>query len=89
MDEEYLFFKRWYMKFSEALAIIRQMNSRIGMIDDYLMTEKLSDAESKRWHELSSKYRMLREELAKKTTYSEKFYGLFVQTPVIKSRYEM
>ena len=73
----------------EAIAIIRQMNSRIGMIDDYLMTEKLSDAESKRWHELSSKYRMLREELAKKTTYSEKFYGLFVQTPVIKSRYEM
>lgn len=73
----------------EAIAIIRQMNSRIGMIDDYLMTEKISDAESKRWHELSSKYRMLREELAKKTTYSEKFYGLFVQTPVIKSRYEM
>lgn len=73
----------------EAIAIIRQMNSRISMIDDYLMTEKLSDAESKRWHELSSKYRMLREELAKKTTYSEKFYGLFVQTPVIKSRYEM
>ena len=73
----------------EAIAIIRQMNSRISMIDDYLMTEKLSEVESKRWHELSSKYRLLREELAKKTTYSEKFYGLFVQTPVIKSRYEM
>ena len=74
----------------EALILIRQINSRISIIDDYMNTEKnLSQSEKERWFDLLNKYRALREELSKKTTYDEKFYGLFVQMPNVKSRYEI
>lgn len=73
----------------EALMILRQLNLKISMIDDYIVTEHLTDSERERWENLMRKYQMVRDELSKKATYSEKYYGLFVQTPVIKSRYEV
>lgn len=73
----------------DALTILRQINSRLSIIDDYISTEKLTEKELERWTDLMDKYRMVREELSKKSTYDEKFYGLFVQMPNIKSRYEM
>lgn len=73
----------------EALMILRQLNLRLAMIDDYTSSEHLSETEMDRWSNLSNKYRLVREELSKKTTYDEKYYGLFVQTPVIKSRYDV
>lgn len=73
----------------DALAILRQINSRISIIEDYMSTEKLTEKELERWSDLINKYRMVREELSKKSTYDEKFYGLFVQMPNVKSRYEM
>lgn len=73
----------------EALLIIRQVNTRIAMIDDYILTEKLSDSDKERWYDLMNKYRMVRDDLSKKNTYADKYYGLFVNTPIIKSRYEV
>lgn len=73
----------------EALMILRQLNLKISMIDDYIVTEHLTESERERWENLMRKYQMVRDELSKKATYSEKYYGLFVQTPVIKSRYEV
>ena len=72
----------------EALIILRDINSRLAIIDDYLSDPNLSKAEIERWQSVRKRYMMLREELSKKTTYDDKYYGLFVKTPVIKSRYE-
>ena len=72
----------------EALIILRDINSRLAILDDYLTDKNLSDAERDRWLDVRKKYLMLREELSKKTTYDDKYYGLFVKTPVVKSRYE-
>lgn len=74
----------------EALIILRELNTRLSIIDDYICSEKdLSESEKDRWFELANRYREAREELSKKTTYDEKYYGLFVKTPIIKSRYDL
>lgn len=72
----------------EALSILRAINTRMSLIDDYVNTEKLSEKEHERWHDLLNKYDLLRDTLSKKTVYDQKFYGLFVKTPVIRSRYD-
>lgn len=74
---------------ADALAILRELNSKMSIIEDYIYNEKMSDSERKRWFTLLDKYIKVRDELSKKTTYDEKYYGLFVKTPVIKSRYEV
>lgn len=78
----------------EALYLLREINTRISLISEYVMN--YSDAETdkdklmlKNYKELLDKYNKLRSELVKKTTYKEKYLGLFVDTPVIKSRYEV
>lgn len=72
----------------EALIILRDINSRLAILDDYLTDQNLSNDERQRWLDVRKRYLMLREELSKKTTYDDKYYGLFVKTPVVKSRYE-
>lgn len=73
----------------DALMVLRQINLRLAMIDDYMMTEKLSDSERDRWDKLRIKYQIVRDELSKKKVYDGKYYGLFVQTPIIKDRYTL
>ena len=73
----------------DALMVLRQINLRLAMIDDYMMTEKLSDSERERWDRLRVKYQMVRDELSKRKVYDGKYYGLFVQTPIIKDRYTL
>ena len=73
----------------DALMVLRQINLRLAMIDDYMMTEKLSDSERERWDKLRVKYQIVRDELSKRKVYDGKYYGLFVQTPVIKDRYHL
>lgn len=63
---------------NSAILLMRQINNRIGMIDDYLAEEELSEHERKRWEKLYDKYDKLREEMIKKPIYSRKMYGLFV-----------
>ena len=63
---------------NSAILLMRQINNRIGMIDDYLTEEELSEQERKRWEKLYDKYDKLREEMITKPIYSRKMYGLFV-----------
>lgn len=73
----------------EALTLMRQINSRLNILEDHVSSGNLNPNEKERWYDLINKYRTLREELSKKTTYDDKYYGLFVQLPNIKSRYEI
>lgn len=63
---------------SDALLLMRQINNRMEILDDYIKTEELSDPEESRWWKLLDKYSKLREELSKKSVYNRKMYGLFV-----------
>lgn len=63
---------------NEAINVIRQINNRMGIISDYLDTEELSESDRERFFKLYDKYDALREELSKKSVYSRKMYGLFV-----------
>ena len=72
----------------EALRILRDINTRLSIVDDYL-NEDLDSKERERWNHVRKRYMELRDTLSKKTTYDDKYYGLFVKTPVIKSRYEI
>lgn len=62
----------------EAMYILRQVNTRINILDDYIENTDLSDAELKRWRNLSGMFRDLRYELAKKKLGNKKQYGIFV-----------
>lgn len=61
----------------DAMYILRQINSRIAILDDYLMNTELSDNERERWLNLIHKFRVLREELGKKKIGNKKQYGIF------------
>ena len=63
---------------SSAILLMRQINSRMGIIADYLESEDLSDFDRKRWEKLYERYDKLRDEMVKKPIYSRKMYGLFV-----------
>lgn len=63
-----------------ALVLLRQINLRLSIIDDYIATEKLSEGENDRWNNLREKYHILRDNIAKKKI-SKKVYGLWVQYP--------
>lgn len=63
---------------NSAILLMRQLNSRMGIIEDYLEQEELSDTERKRWEKLYDKYDSVRNEMIKKPIYSRKMYGLFV-----------
>ena len=63
----------------EALYIIRQINSRIAILDDYLMSNpEISEYERERWLDIIQKFKDLREEVGRKKVVSRKSYGLFV-----------
>ena len=63
---------------NDAVGLIRELNNRVGIISDYLDNEDLTESEKERMYKLYDKYCELREELAKKSTYNKKMYGLFV-----------
>jgi hypothetical protein len=60
----------------EATLIMRGINSRIGIIDDYISNEDLNDNDYRHWSEVSNDYRKLRGVLASKKL-TNKSYGLF------------
>lgn len=62
----------------ESLLLLRQINLRLSIIEDYLSDTSLDEHEKKRWYKLFDKYTLLREQLSKKAIYSRKNYGLFV-----------
>ena len=62
----------------EALLLMRQINSRMSILEDYLREENIDEADRKRWTKCYEDYLKLREQLSKKTVYNRKMYGLFV-----------
>ena len=63
----------------EAILLMRQINSRLSILEEYLEdNQDLSDNDKKRWEECYKKYIELREALSKKSVYNKKMYGLFV-----------
>lgn len=61
----------------DAYMILRGINSRLGILEDYLSSEyNLSDSERKHWEQVAQDYRELRIALSKKK-FKEKQWGLF------------
>lgn len=68
----------------DALYLMRQINTRISLIEDYTNSEDLNPTEAKRWNDTLDKFRRIRDELANSMIYKNKSYGLFVAYPEIK-----
>ena len=62
----------------EALFILKQINTRIGILDDYLVNEDISEVERNKWNAVDQEYRALREELVKKKLSMRKNIGYYV-----------
>lgn len=62
----------------EAMYILRQINTRINILEDYLASTEVSPAEANRWRSVIDSFRDLRAELAKKKISNKKQYGIFI-----------
>lgn len=63
----------------DAMYILRGINTRISMLDDYVFnTPEISQAERDHWNAVSQKFRELREILIKKKIANKKAYGIFI-----------
>lgn len=68
----------------DALYLMRQLNTRISLIEDYVNSEDLSPTEAKRWNESLEKFKRIRDDLSSTLVYKGKSYGLFIPYPDIK-----
>lgn len=72
----------------DAIYLMRKINTRVSIIDDYINTEKISPEDFKKWSKLLDKYKDLRDDLLKTTVYKGKQYGVFVNYPdIVPNRY--
>lgn len=62
----------------DAILLMRQINSRMSILEDYLMEEGLDEKDRQRWENVYKEYGKIRSELSKKTVYNKKMYGIFV-----------
>lgn len=70
---------------NDALYLMRQINTRISLIDDYINSDVFDDdKEKKAWMDSLDKFMKAREDLAKTVTYKNKSFGVFVAYPDIK-----
>lgn len=68
----------------EALYLMRQINTRIGILSDVAEDTKLSEFQRKKYSKLLDKYMSLREELSKTIVYKDRFIGVVVNYPQTK-----
>lgn len=61
----------------DALLIMRQINARMSVLDDYIAYSDISEKERDRWESVYNKYYKLREDLTNKTIYNKKNYGIW------------
>lgn len=74
----------------EAISILRSINMRISLIDEYLnTTEGLNQSEVERLSSLSNKYQSMRDDMVRKGSYDKGIYGLFIKYPEINTRYRV
>ena len=60
----------------DAYLVMRGINNRLGVLEDYIYSEQLSDSDRRHWEEVAQAYRDLRVVLSKKKL-DGKQYGLF------------
>ena len=60
----------------DAYLVMRGINNRLGVLEDYIYSEQLSDSDRRHWEEVAQAYRDLRVILSKKKL-EGKQYGLF------------
>lgn len=60
----------------DAYLIMRGINSRLSILEDYLATEPLNDNDRRHWEDVANQYRELRVKLSNKK-FNTKQYGLF------------
>lgn len=68
----------------EALLVMRQINARINILEDMRQNKECTGTRAEKIDKLIMQYRELRSDLAKKTTYKDRFIGLTVNYPAIK-----
>lgn len=61
----------------DAYYALRQINTRINLLEEYIATTALSEAEEKHWRDVAIKFRELRTVLSNKKIVDRKSYGLF------------
>ena len=61
----------------EAFFIMRGINNRLGIIEDFLMQEDMSDSDRKHWQDVADQYRELRGDLSKKK-FNDKQWSVFI-----------
>lgn len=64
----------------ESLLILRQINNRMSILDDYInnLDEDKDEYLIDKYYKLHNKYNELREILIKKSSYNKNMYGLFI-----------
>ena len=62
----------------EAMYILRQINTRISILEDYLDNTEVSESEENRWRTVIHCFRELRVELSKLKITNKKSYGIFI-----------
>lgn len=72
---------------NDALLLMRQLNNRIAILEDYIAQEELDEKAYQKWNKVLEKYYSLRESLTKKTIYKQKMYGLFADYNVLQQMY--
>ena len=60
----------------DAYLVMRGINNRLGVLEDYIYSEQLTDSDRRHWEEVAQAYRDLRVILSKKKL-EGKQYGLF------------
>lgn len=61
----------------DAMYILRQINSRLTILQDYLQSEDIDEKEYEKWHNVLVKYKELRADISSKKIYNKKNYGLW------------
>lgn len=65
----------------DALRLLREINSRISVLEEFLEGSELTDYDRKRFTLLYDKYIDLREALSKKNIVKDRYIGLWVEYP--------
>ena len=72
----------------DALYLMRQLNTRISLITDFIESEDLTSSERKEWQESLDRFKRLRTDLSNTMVYKNKNYGIFVSYPdIVEDRY--
>ena len=66
----------------DALMLLRELNTKISILSDYVSNEEMSDKERERWYGILDRYYKCRDELSKK-----KLYKYDYRAPIIQVNY--